>query len=77
MVMYSYNNERGKTMMFANEMTPALKRLKADEMEGDCYFLDKNGERKVVDYLYEDEEGNLILTEYGNPNIPENKRAEG
>lgn len=36
----------------------------AFKLDGDVYFLDKKtNEKKIVDFLYEDENGDLILTE--------------
>lgn len=59
--------------MSAYELPISCKAINVSGMKGECFFLDGNGDKLVVDYIYEDDEGNLILAEFENPNIPKNK----
>lgn len=56
-------------MMSASEIESVLESVKASEKPGFVYFKDEIGQVHILDYIQEDDKGNIICGEYGNRDI--------
>ena len=51
-------------MMLASELPYVLEQINAKNVKGDVYTIDKEGNKVVLDFIYVDDDGDLIFTDY-------------
>jgi len=51
-------------MMLASELPYVLRQIRAKNLDGDVYTIDKDGNKIPLDFLYVDDDGDLIFTDH-------------
>jgi len=51
-------------MMLARELPYVLEQVGVKNVKGDVYTIDKDGNKIVMDFVYVDNDGDLIFTDY-------------